>query len=348
MTSAMRSGLYCALLHTAPAVVGIYAAAPYNGRREALFMPDPVPVEYAVPRNRAIPSPAFGEVITSEPVVTDRQGRPAGARVRVYEGERTESGLVGHGPLLGFERGWVFLAANGDPTSDEMLREIGEIGARRTAGAALRLAMDVAVSASGLVGKAFRAVTVENFVSEMTVHDPARSQIADLARRAAAGRTFTLPCVDIVRVRSERMWSWTRLRRIDASAITFETVTGETRTVWITGAGAPLAAACMQRRFEQEFLHVAGGAWIELLGLQALWHSLVGRYGDPSSVAVGRVWDDWKNAIRAQMASRQVTPVQVASLALQRMGPWLDHFRDIPPALERVQAAEALAEGAGV
>jgi hypothetical protein len=104
----------------------------------------------------------------------------------------------------------------------------------------------------------------------------------------------------------------------------------------------------MQRRFEQEFLHVAGGAWIELLGLQALWHSLVGRYGDPSSVAVGRVWDDWKNAIRAQMASRQVTPVQVASLALQRMGPWLDHFRDIPPALERVQAAEALAEGAGV
>ena len=92
---------------------------------------------------------------------------------------------------------------------------------------------------------------------------------------------------------------------------------------------------------------MASIAWVELLGLQGLWHSLVDRYGDLSSVVVGRVWDDWKNAIRAQMASRQVTPVQVASLALQRMGPWLDHFRKIPPALERVQAAEALAQGAG-
>ena len=310
-------------------------------------MPDVVPVEYAVPRNPAIPSPAFGGVITSEPVATDPQGRPAGGRVRVHEGQRTPSALVGQGPLLGFERGWVFLAASGDPAWRETLREIGEIGSKRAGGAALRLAMDVAVSASGLVGKAFRAVTVENFVSEMTVHDPVRSQIADLARRTMSGHGFVLPCVDIVRVRSERIWSWARLGRIDASVITLETGTGESRTVCVTGAGAPLAAACMQRRFDQEFLHVASVAWVELLGLQGLWHSLVDRYGDLSSVVVGRVWDDWKNAIRAQMASRQVTPVQVASLALQRMGPWLDHFRTIPPALERVQAAEALAQGAG-
>jgi hypothetical protein len=310
-------------------------------------MPDLVPAEYAVPRNPAVPSPTFGEVIISEPVATDAQGRPAGAQVRVYEGERIKSALIGHGPLLDFERGRVFLAASDDSAWHQMLREIGGVGSKRAAGAALRLAMDVAVTASGLVGKAFRAVTVENFVSEMTVHDPVRTQIADLARRVSSGRAFTLPYVDVVRVRSERTWTWGRLGRIGVSSITFETGEGGTRTVCVTGTGAPLAATCMQHRFDQEFLHLAGVVWIEALGLRALWQSLVGRYGDPSSVAVGRVWDDWKNAIRAQMASRQVTPVQVASLTLQRMGPWLDHFRKIPPVLERVHAAESLAQGPG-
>jgi hypothetical protein len=307
-------------------------------------MPDAATGEYAVLRNPAVPSPALGDVITSEPMVTDAQGRPSGDRVRVYDGGSAASARVGRGPLLPFERGWVFLAASEDPAWRDVLREIGEIGSKRAAGAALRLAMDVAVSASGLVGKAFRAVAVESFVGEMTVHDPVRAQIDDLVRRTAASRTLVLPCVDIVRVQAERHWAWTRLGRIDRNVLTLETDTGATRTVCV--AGAPLAAACMQRRFDQEFTHLAGTAWRELLDLQALWRSLVGRYGDPSSVAVGRVWDDWKNAIRAQMASRQVTPVQVASLAIQRMQPWLDQYRTIPPVLDRLRAAEALAQGA--
>jgi len=309
-------------------------------------MSDVAPVEYAVPRNPAVPTPGFGDVIISESATRDRRGRLAGGRVRVYEGHEIRpapAALIDHGPLLGFERGWLFLATGGDPAWRETLREVGEIASKRAGGAALELAMDVAVSASGVVGKAFRSVTVDNFVAEMAGHDPVKAQIADLERRAVSGKSFVLPYVDIVRVQSERMWSWARFGKIDCSVITLETSAGETRTVCVTGPGAPPAASCMQRRFDQEFLQIAGAAWIELLGLQELWQSLVGRYGDPSAVAVGRVWDDWKNAVRARMASRQVTPAQVASLALQRIGPWLDHYRRIPPALERVQAAEALA-----
>ena len=309
-------------------------------------MPDVATVEYAVPRNPAVPTPGFGEVITSESAARDRQGRPAAHSVRVYSGHDippASSALVDRGSLLGFERGWLFLATTQDPAWRETLREVGGIASKRAGGAALELAMDVAVSASGVVGRAFRTVTVDNFVGEMAGDDPVKNQIAALERRALSAKSMVLPYVDIVRVQSERIWSWSRLRTIDCSVITLETSAGETRTVCVTGAGAPVAAVCMQRRFDQEFLQIAGGVWIELLGLQELWQSLVGRYGDPSAVAVGRVWDDWKNAVRARMASRQVTPAQVASLALQRIGPWLDHYRRIPPALERVQAAEALA-----
>ncbi len=311
-------------------------------------MPDAGAIDYAVPRNPAVPSPAFGDVITSEPLTRDRDGRPAGDRVRVYRGGEIPppgSTLLDTGPLVCFERGLLFVATTGHPEWREVLQQVGEMATKRASSAALELALDVALPMHEMIARPLRSASLENFVGELTGHDPVKEQVAALELRLSSGHTLALPYVNIVRVRSERAWRWGRLRNATWIVLTLETSSGETTTYCVAGLDPGFPGHCMRCRFEQEFLHLARAVWNELLDLQGLWRSLTDRYPNLSTVVVGRVWDDWKGNVQARVAARQITQAQVAALVLRRLEPLLPHYRRIPRVLERIQTVEPIARG---
>jgi hypothetical protein len=299
--------------------------------------------EYVVPRNPAIPSPPFGDVISSPPLGRDRGGVITGARVRVSGGSAApprRSTRARDGALVSFEQGLLCLSTTGSVPWRDALAEI----ARLAKDSAVDLARDLTLPGEGIMAQAFRQAAAEGFLHELQGPDPRSEQSQALAARLHAGDAAVLPYVDIVQVRSENLWRWSRLRTTDCRVIELETSDGDAQTVRLIGDDVPSADECLARRFDQEFLHVAGAAWSELLDRSELWQFLLGRYKDPSAVPVGRFWDDWKNAIQARMASRRITPAQVASITLARLGPWLGHYRKIPAALERVRAIEAIVQ----
>lgn len=311
-------------------------------------MPDAGAIEYAVPRSTAVLSPAFGDVITSEPLTRDKEGRPAGDRVRVYRSGEIPpptATFLDSGPLVCFERGLLFVATTGNPEWREILHQVGEMATKRAASAALELALDVALPMHGWIARPLRSASLEDFVGELTGHDPVKEQVTALERRLASGNTFALPYVDIVRVRSERIWRWRRLKHVTWTVLILETSSGDTTTYCVEGLDPGFAGHCMLARFEQEFLHLARAVWNELLDLQGLWRSLTERYPNLSTVVVGRVWDDWKASVQARVAARQITQARVASMVLRRLELLLPHYRRIPRVLERIQAVEPIARG---
>lgn len=311
-------------------------------------MPDAGAIEYAVPRNPAAPSPPFGDVITSEPLTRDKEGRPAGDRVRVYRSGAIPpptSAFLDAGPLVCFERGLLFIATRRHPEWREVLQQVGEMATKKAMSAALELALDVARPMHGLIARPLRSASLENFVGELTGHDPVREQVAALERRFASGHTFVVPYADIIRIRSERGWRWGRFRHVTCTVLTLETSSGAATTWCVEGLDPGFAGHCMVLRFEQEFLYLARAVWNELLDLQGLWRSLTQRYPSLSTVVVGRVWDDWKANVQARVAARQITQAQVASMVLRRLDPFLPHYRRIPRVLERIQTVEPIARG---
>lgn len=306
------------------------------------------PVEYTIPRHPGVPSPSLAEVIAGQPVRKDGRGPCLHDRVRLYRGGRVppaRAALVDRGRLLALGRGFVFVATSHHAAWREALAEVEQLAARGTAGAGLELALAEARPAYGVAARSLRAVAVECFIDETTGQDVVKTRVGSLAERLASTTSCALPYVDIVGMRCERAWSWSRVRSVSGCVITLESHAGEARTVCLTGSDASLAEEWVPRRFEQELLHVAGQVWHEVLEARDLWQSLRARYADPSAVAVGRVWDDWQGALQARIAARQVTPSRVVALALRTLEPWLEHYRRVPSGAASVRAAEALAKG---
>jgi hypothetical protein len=305
-------------------------------------MPEIPAVEFAVPRNPAVPSPSFGDVMCSPPLERDRDGHPSGMRVHLYEGAGIPPPAppVDSGPLVSFESGLLFVATAGNAGWREALQEIGRLVPPMASG----LAGDLALPVEGAIATALRRTAADTFVREMKGQDAQQARRQDLERRLRVGHTFVLPYVDIARTRTARVRSG--LKKSCYTAVAIETSRGETRTLCLKGVDAGLAERWMGCRFEQEFLCVTSAVWDELLGQQELWDSLARRFPDVSAVPVGRLWDEWKLAVRARLAARSLTQGQVATAALQRMGPSLDRYRQIPAARQAVEAAEVLAAGA--
>lgn len=302
-------------------------------------------VEYAVPRNPAVPAPSFGDVIKSELRSKNRQGGPAGDRVRVYRGADIppdESSLVNSGPLVIYEKGLLFIATRGNPGWRDRLRELGHLATDF----AMDLAPDFTLPVAGVVATIVQRTAAESFLDRMKTRDPREASLDALQRRLTSERTFVLPYVDIVGVRGEWVWRWRRFRKMSCTVLTLESGAGASRTYGVLGVDADLAGQCLRSRFEQEFAHFTREVWRELLDLEGVWQSLIARYPDLATVPVGRVWDDWKATVEARMAARAVTQARVASIALERLGSWLAHYRRIPPVVPSLQIAEAVARGA--
>ena len=300
--------------------------------------------EHAVPRNPGIASPTTGEVIAGDPVRKDASRPAFPDRVQLHTGDRvppSRASRVGRGRLLVLGRGFLFLAASRHAGWRDALGEIEQLAGRGTAEAGLEVAMTAATPAFGAVGRALSQAAVGRFMGEAG-QDAVRTRVDAVGQRLAPTSSCALPYVDIVAVRCERAWSWSRLRPADFAVVRLENDRGESRTVCVRGLDDRIVAFWLERRFDQEVSRVARAVWDELLGTDKVWAAFRGRYPKESAVAVGRVWDDWQGAVQARIATLGITPSMVALQVVRRLAPWLDHYRRIPLVAPRVAALEAL------
>lgn len=305
------------------------------------------PVEYAVPRNPAIASPTTGEVIAGDPVGRDGWRPSFSDRVHFHTGDRippSRASRIDRGRLLALGRGFFFVPTSRHAGWRETLGEIERLAERGTAEGGLEVAMSAAAPALGAVGRAFGEAAVGCFMGE-TGQDAIRERVGALERRLATTSACALAYVDIVAVRCERAWSWSRPGRVHCAVVALEDDRGRTRSVCLTGPDDRIAAVWLERRFERDVAGIARAVWDELLDMRKVWVAFRGRYPAGSTVVVGRVWDDWQGAVRARMATLGVTPATVAAETARRLAPWLEYYRHIPAVAPRVAAFEALAAG---
>ena len=144
--------------------------------------------------------------------------------------------------------------------------------------------------------------------------DAVRARVDALEGRLASTSSCALPYVDIVAVRAERAWSWSRGGRVCCAVLALEDDRGASRTQCLTGPDDRIATAWVEHCFERDVTGVAR-----------------------------QVWDDWQGAARTRMAALVVTPATVAAETARRLGPWLEHYRRIRVLGPRVAAFEALA-----